>query len=403
MSANGNTFSSFPVLPLFLLVFIFYLNFVSRVIMAPLLPIVEADLGFSHGQAGSLFFFVAFGYGIGLLGSGFVSYFLTHRFTITLAGMMGGVSLILISRSQSIGSIHAGLVFIGIFAGIYLPSGIASLTELISQKHWGKAMAIHELAPNAAFITAPLLAEFLLKFFSWRGALHVLGVWTILMPVLFLLFGRGSRKRGEAPRPRLIREVLSNPLCWAMGLFFMIAIGSSLGVYAVMPLFLVSEMGMDRPWANTLIGLSRILGAGVLFLSGIMIDRIGPTRALTAFMITTGLFTLLIGTIPGPTPVSILVFFQAAFVTCLFPTGFTIVSLIFPERQRGTAVSLIIFIGFLFGGGVVPSGLGHWAEVFSFASGFALLGVLTLILLPFFRRVTSRLNLSRPSSREGVA
>jgi NNP family nitrate/nitrite transporter-like MFS transporter len=320
---------------------------------------------------------------------------LTHRFTITLAGIMGGISLIIISHSRSIGAIHAGLVLIGIFAGFYLPSGIASLTELISKEHWGKAMAIHELAPNAAFITAPLLAEFLMKFLSWRGALKVLGVWAILMPVLFLLFGRGSRKAGEAPRLRLIREVLGNPLCWVMGLFFMIAIGSSMGVYAMMPLFLVSEMGMDRPWANTLIGLSRSFGVVVLFISGIMIDRIGPIRALTTFMITTGLFTLLIGIIPGSTPVSILVFFQAAFVTCLFPTGFTIVSLIFPERLRGTAVSLVIFIGFLFGGGVVPSGLGHWAEVFSFASGFVFLGIVTLILLPFFRRVTSRLNLPR--------
>jgi NNP family nitrate/nitrite transporter-like MFS transporter len=154
-------------------------------------------------------------------------------------------------------------------------------------------------------------------------------------------------------------------------------------------------MGMERPWANTLIGFSRSFGVVVLFLSGIMIDRIGPIRALTTFMTTTGLFTLLIGIIPGSIPVSILVFFQAAFVTCLFPTGFTIVSLIFPERLRGTAVSLVIFIGFLFGGGVVPSGLGHWAEVFSFASGFALLGIVTLTLLPFFRRVTSRLNLLR--------
>jgi NNP family nitrate/nitrite transporter-like MFS transporter len=395
MPPNRNTSSSFPVLPLFLLVFIFYLNFVSRVIMAPLLPIVEAELGFGHGQAGSLFFFVAFGYGVGLLGSGFISYFLTHRFTITLAGMMGGISLIIIARSPSSGAIHAGLVLIGIFAGIYLPSGIASLTELISKEHWGKAMAIHELAPNAAFITAPLLAEFLLKFLSWRGALLALGFWAILMPVLFLLFGQGSRKRGEAPRLPLIREVLGNSSCWVMGLFFVIAIGSSLGIYTMMPLFLVSEMGMDRPWANTLIGFSRIFGAGVLFISGIMIDRIGPTRALTTFMITTGLFTVLIGIIPGTTPVSILVFFQAASVACLFPTGFTIVSLIFPERLRGTAVSLVIFIGFLFGGGVVPAAVGHWAEFFSFSSGFAFLGIITLLLVPFFRRVSSRLNLSR--------
>jgi hypothetical protein len=52
-------------------------------------------------------------------------------------------------------------------------------------------------------------------------------------------------------------------------------------------------------------------------------------------------------------------------------------------------------MGFLCGGGIVPSALGHWAEGFSFSSGFALLGVATLILFPFFRRLTSRLDISR--------
>jgi NNP family nitrate/nitrite transporter-like MFS transporter len=383
--------SSLPLLPLLLLTFIFYMNFVSRVIMAPLLPIVESELGLGHGQAGSLFLFVAFGYGVGLLGSGAVSHFLTHRLTITFSALMGGLSLLFISRSASIGAIHTGLVFIGFFAGVYLPSGLASLTELVGKEHWGKAMAIHELAPNMAFITAPLLAEFLLKFFPWRDSLKVLGGWAMGMSFFFFLFGKGSRKRGEPPRFQLFREVLANPSCWVMVVFFMIAIGCSIGVYAVISLFLVSEMGLDRPWANTLIGLSRSFGILLLFISGFLIDRIGPIRALTAFMIAAGLFTLLLGVVPGATAVAVLVFLQAASVACLFPIGFTIVSLIFPERLRGVAVSLVIFMGFLFGGGVIPSALGHWAEAFSFSSGFAFLGGATLILLPFFRRLSSRL------------
>ena len=391
---NSSSTFSFPVLPLSLLVSIFYLNFVSRIIMAPLLPIVEVELGLSHGQAGSLFFFMASGYGIGLLGSGFISHLLTHRLTIALAGMMGGLALIFISRSASIGAIHAGLVLIGIFAGFYLPSGIATLTELVRKEHWGKAMAIHELAPNTAFISAPLIAEFLLGYFSWRGTLSVLGVAAMIMPVLFLMFGRGSRKRGDPPRLRVFREILSSPFCWVMALYFLLAIGSSMGVYAVMPLFLVSEMGLDRPWANTLIGFSRTLGILVLFISGMMIDRIGPLRALTVFMVTTGVFTVLIGVIPGPAAVSILIFFQAGFGICLFPTGFTIVSMLFPERVRGVAVSLVILMGFLSGAGVLPSVIGYWAESYSFASAFVILGAFTLALVPFFRRATSGFKLT---------
>ena len=390
-----NSRSPLPFVPLTILVGIFYLNFLARIVMAPLLPIVEEELGLGHGQAGSLFFFVAFGYGVGLLGSGFVSSLLTHRLTIAFAGITGGIALILISRSTSIGGIHVGLVFIGTFAGVYFPSGMATLTELVSREHWGKAMAVHELAPNLAFITTPLLAEFLLRFFTWRTTLDVLGVATVLLPVLFLFWGRGSRKRGEPPRFKTIQEILAGINSWAMATFFAVAIGASYGVYTMLPLFLVSGLGMERLWANTLIGLSRTFSIIALSISGIMIDRIGPQRAMTTFLATTGLLVLLLGLFHDPTLISILVFFQAASVACLFPVGLTIVSLIFPERLRVMAISLVILMGFLLGGGGIPPALGYWAEAFSFSSGFALFGVLILALLPLFWRVGNRMNLSR--------
>ena len=63
----------FPWMPIIFVTVIFYLNFTSRVILAPLLPVIEEDLGIGHGEAGSLFLYIACGSGVGLLGSGFVS------------------------------------------------------------------------------------------------------------------------------------------------------------------------------------------------------------------------------------------------------------------------------------------------------------------------------------------
>jgi len=392
--ATPRTFS-FPLMPLFLLVGIFYLNFVSRVALAPLLPVMEKDLGLGHGEAGSLFFFIAFGYGIGLLGSGFVSSRLNHRVTITISGIMGGLTLILISQLNSVSGMRIGLVLIGVFAGFYLPSGIATLTELISQEHWGKAMAIHELGPNLGFITAPLLSEFLLNFFTWRFTLAILGASAVLMGFLFFGLGRGSKNRGDPPRLQSFRKVMSNLSCWVMASFFTIAIGSSIGIYTMMPLFLVSEMGMDRGWANTLIGLSRSFGIVVLFFSGLIIDRVGSKQTMVLFLSATGTFTLLLGAIQGAVITPVLIFFQAAATACLFPVGFTILSVIFPSRFRTAAVSVVIFIGFLFGGGTVPTGIGYWAEAFSFSSAFSLLGLIFLAMLPLFLRL--RIHLHPPA------
>lgn len=386
--------SPFPLVPLLILAGIFYLNFVSRVVLAPLLPVIEGDLGLGHGEAGSLFFFIAAGYSVGLFASGFVSSGIIHRHTITLSTIGVGAAILGVSHSTSVNGMHAGLVLVGVFAGLYLPSGIATLTGLVKKEDWGKALAIHELAPNLGFITAPLLSEALLKLFSWRESMAMLGSLSILMGVLFLFFSQGGKDRGESPRLQSMRTILRNPSFWIMTTLFTVSIGSSVGVYTMMSLFLVSERGMDRGWANTLIGLSRTFGIVVLFFSGLIIDRVGPRQAMTVFLTATGVFTLLLGLIHGSVTTPALIFFQAAATACLFPVGFTIISLVFPPPLRSGAVSLVVFIGFLLGGGAIPSGIGHWAEAFSFSSGFSLLGLFFLAMLILFLRTATHLHLS---------
>src|SRR5512136_2011841 len=97
ISKNRSPFLSWL---LFLLVVIFYLNFTSRVILSPLLPVVEKDLGIGDGDAGTLFFYIALGYRLGLLFSGFIAAGLIHRYSITLSAVMIGFSLIFVSLPQ---------------------------------------------------------------------------------------------------------------------------------------------------------------------------------------------------------------------------------------------------------------------------------------------------------------
>ena len=70
--------------PLLILTSIFFVNFISRIIPAPLMPKIEADLNISHAQAGSFFLLISIGYFVTLIGSGFFSARLTHRKTIIL-------------------------------------------------------------------------------------------------------------------------------------------------------------------------------------------------------------------------------------------------------------------------------------------------------------------------------
>src|SRR4030042_1927653 len=133
------------------------------------MPTIEMELKIGHEEAGSLFFLISLGYCIMLLGSGFVSSRLTHRRTIVLSSMAVGGALLMVGLSSHPWGIRFGLLLLGMAAGLYIPSGMATITGLVSSRDWGKAIGIHELAPNLSFIVAPLIAETLLRVYSWQG------------------------------------------------------------------------------------------------------------------------------------------------------------------------------------------------------------------------------------------
>jgi NNP family nitrate/nitrite transporter-like MFS transporter len=377
--------------PLLLLTSIFFLNFLARITLAPLMPAIEKDIGFSHGEAGSLFLVVSAGYFISLLGSGFFSSRLMHKRTILLSATAVGVALMVIAFCTSLWGILIGLLLLGMAAGLYLPSGIATLTALTSSRHWGKAIAIHELAPNLSFVAAPLVSEALLVWLSWRGVLVCLGVISVLLGVAFARFGRGGDFPGEPPSFTAFKVLFREPSFWIMIFLFSLGIGGTLGIYAMLPLYLVMEQGIDRNWANTLIGLSRISGLGMAFLAGWANDRMGPKLALRVVLLLTGFMTILLGVAPNSL-LLILVFLQPVIAVCFFPPGFAALSSIGPPSSRNVAVSLTVPLAFVLGGGAIPFGIGIMGDAGSFSLGISLAGglILTGFILTFYLRLSSQ-------------
>jgi len=378
--------------PLLFLVGIFFLNFLARVVLSPLMPNVEKDLKIGHDEAGSLFLLISVGYCVGLLASGFVSSRLYHRKTIFLSSLAVGVGLMIVSVSHNLWGIRIGLIFLGMAAGLYLPSGIATVTYLVQPEHWGKAIAIHELAPNLGFVIAPLLAEALLGLFSWRGVLSLAGMGSMAAGIIFVFWGKGGAFPGEAPDSRILRSILVEPSFWIMMALFGLAIGASFGVYAMMPLYLVTERGMDRPWANALVGLSRVSPLGFSILSGWVTDRIGPKKTLAGVFLAMGVVTMLLGLTPGSW-VILMVFLQPVLATSFFPPGFAALSRIGSKKIRNVAVSLTMPVSFLLGGGAIPAGIGVMGEMRSFALGITCFG--GLLFAGVF--LASRLELTKDS------
>jgi NNP family nitrate/nitrite transporter-like MFS transporter len=383
-SHNDDSFQS-QLLPLFFLTSIFFLNFTIRIIISPLLPTILSDMNLTADQAGSFFLISATGYFISLLCSGFVSSLIKHKKTIAVSAIASGIAFLVTGLSQNLLSMRIGLFVVGMTSALYLPSGLAMLTSSISSKNWGKAIGVHEMAPNLSFLLAPMICEGLLLWLSWRSVLIVIGGTSIILGISFLKFFTVKDFPGESPMLKSFLPLVAMPSFWMMVILFSLGVAGGLGIYSMLPLFLFNEHGMLQSQANTLITMSRILTLPVALLIGWLSDHFGLKPTLTFVLLFTGISTLLIGVVPSRL-IPFIIFCQPLFAVCFFPPAFAALSHIGSNETRNIVVSFTIPIAFLVGGGVVPNVIGFLGEKGFFSMGFIVTGGLILsgAIIPFF-------------------
>lgn len=385
-SESGGTIRS--ALPLLLLTTsVFLLNFLSRVVLAPLLPEVRVELGIGHAEAGGFFLVMAAGVSLGLLSNGAFASRLTHRGTIALSALVLGASLVAASLAENLNLFRIFWAMAGYGAGLYLPSGIATVTSLVRRPDWGKALAVHEMAPNGSFVLAPLVAELMLAVASWRTAIFVLGAAQIVLSMVFLRgSGRAGNFAGAKPSWETARKILRMRSFWAMTGLFMLGVIGSFGPYSMIPLYLV-DLGWTRTEANQLLTVSRTLAFCVPFGAGWLVDRMGAPKTIAAYLVLNGAATVFLGLASGSwlTPAVLL---QPMLAVTFFPAAFTMLSSLYDPSERSVAVSFMVPFGMFAGLGAGPVLLGVMGDLGRFGLGFAMVGALLfcgLLLLPGLR------------------
>jgi NNP family nitrate/nitrite transporter-like MFS transporter len=374
------------------LTLVFFLTFISRFIFSPLLPTISNDLNISTGQAGSIFLISSVGFFIGAVFSGFVSSRINHKGTLTLSIFGVSIALSLCVIFTSLATIRLAMLVIGIAAGFNLPSITAIITAIVSRPDWGKALAVQQLAPPSSLILGPLLTVFVLQWFSWRYLMGGIAAFVFLIALTLLIIARVGDFPGDAPKVSLARFILSQGSFWILIVLFALGMGGQIGVYAMMPLYLVTERGMDAETANTLVGTAQISALFMTFFSGWVTDKIGEKKAIGIFLLLSGIVTALLGLFSGPW-LKVMVFLQPALIACFFPPGFAALSRIVQPDYRSLATSWVTPTALVLGGGLLPTVLGYMGEIYSIGTGISIAGILIIAGFPlaFFLKLIDKM------------
>ncbi len=361
--------------------------FFPRLLFSPLLVSIQLDLSLSAAQATRIFTTIAAGYAVVMLASGFVSTRVRHRRIVAVSAFGVGVGMQIAAFAPTVTFLHVGALLVGASAGLYAPSGLTIVSEITPLARRGMGFAIHEIGPSVSFVLAPVIAAVALPLVGWRGIVSVTGVTSAAAGIAYFLRGSAGFVYGEAPHFENLKTIFRIARFWLIILFFVLAASAAIGMFAVLPTFLISYRGMDQQLANGLIGASRLSGIAMIFLSGVLTDRFGFRRTVAGIFLLTGVFTILL-TVGRGSFLTLAVLLQPAVISAFFPAAITAMSEIGPPQTRNVVISLVIPLANLVGSGFYPAVAGFAADAgyidrFFQGTGVALL--LAILLLPLYR------------------
>jgi NNP family nitrate/nitrite transporter-like MFS transporter len=359
------------------LTIIFFIQFFVRLLAGPLLPAIETDLSLSHAQSGVFMLLMGVGVFFSQLIAPFIASKWGYRRCILISLCGTSLAAVIVGFSKSLWTLNSGFLILGYAAGLYVPSGISLIMVLVCNRDWGKAMGIHELAPNLALILVPIIATVTISLGSWRQGYLYIAIIIAILFIIYLFVGIDALDRPDPPDLYILKDILIKQSFWKMSFLLSIAVGIETGIYSMTPLFFVNERGFSLADANHLLGFSRIPGIIMVMLSGWLTDRFNAPKTVKISFVLTGAAVVLLGICPRKI-LEILIYFQAAFSACLFPPLLSMLSKISTNANRALMISLNLTIAPVIGGGVFPALIALSGDYGSFSSGFVCAGIISI-------------------------
>ncbi|TMB99817.1 MAG: MFS transporter [Chloroflexi bacterium] len=355
-----------------------------------LLTRIEDDFGLRAVITGVLATVFGWAFGSSAIPSGFLTDRLGTRRVLIYAFGGSAVLAVLVGLAPNEWFLAAGLLGLGLFAGLYHPAGLSLMAQGVRQR--GLALGWHGLAGNTGQAMAPGIAIGLAILFSWRAGFFFVGglaaLVALVMASIRLNVREGSEvmeqhpvERPAAGQARTRNEYLL-PLLIVYGGFIL---GGTVyrGAITYLPKHL--EDFVNKDFGGAFVTVALLMGAVGQLIGGTLSQRWRLERMAPVIGLLTIPALVLTAVAGGP----LLVVLASAFIFLYFANQPVFTGLIAdysPPGAVGRSYGISFFAGFGIGsmGGVIAGALvDQWDTRAAFLglTGFLVVSVLLSVLL----------------------
>jgi MFS transporter, Spinster family, sphingosine-1-phosphate transporter len=186
------------------------LNFVDRMLIASLAPLLIKDLSLSRAQIGLLtgfgfvFFYTFVGLFLGMAADRF------RRLPLIAAGVgLWSAMTALSGLARSFVALAIPRVFVGIGEATLTPAALSMLSDSFPPRRLGLAVGVYYAGIPLGLATALISSSIIAPRFGWRFSFYALGILGLVATGLLFLFREPERKRvAEAKARPALRDIV---------------------------------------------------------------------------------------------------------------------------------------------------------------------------------------------------
>jgi len=381
------------------------LNFVDRMLIASLAPLLIEDLGLTRAQIGLLagfgfvFFYTLVGLFLGIAADRF------RRFPLIAAGVALWSAMTALSGfARSFIQLAIPRIFVGIGEATLTPASLSMLSDAFPKRRLGLAIGVYYAGIPLGLAMALISSSYIAPRYGWRFSFFALGIIGLLATLLLLVLREPARRRSaaEAAAPAqlpsvrelvrdLFRSLRERPaLMLALAGGSLLCYGSGAALHCVT--WLVQERGFSYADAAFSAGIVAVFAGFLGNLAGGVFGDACARRfrggRLWSLVIMTVVLTVPAWIFYSATPGTPLFyacwFITSAGTTAWFGPLFSAYQELAPVQARSTVVAFALLVLNLLGVGPGPLITGMIGDARSLTSGLLVSLVVTVLaVIPF--------------------
>ncbi|MEM1944488.1 MAG: MFS transporter [Nitrososphaerota archaeon] len=366
----------------------------TRVGVSAITPFIRERMSLSIAEASALPGLLNLGFYTSNIMSGQIARTLGYGRAVAV-GAIGASALFAISSQLGEKILfYAVMAAVGLFLALHLPSAIPWVSSLFDARRRGFFIGVHESAAPAGQTLGPIILTLLIVSVGLAAAMPLWAIASVAAGSAALLVGNGQILKNGGRIGRVAGSGLSRLTILSFVVLTTGMLVGNLGVVAIVPLYLVESVGLDKSLVAALVGLSRILGVLGQPLGGILYDRLGFFKVVSVITAANILSSAYIAYGPYNLIYVAMMVAQATSTAMYFPIFYSHIVHLSGERA-GIAIGRIISVSGLIGPTSAPLVAGYLAETYNHQVALTYPLVMILLAIPVLS-VSRGLGLSQP-------